>query len=499
MALRTALLMTATVSLLGTGCEVVSVSANLDHCTYNDGDRYCAGLDPTRPYCTQGDDSCNLGGFTGCVADVTPECHAPCGVLPEDECMARGSSGSDTGTASGTDSQTGTESDSDSTSTGLMPCVGNEDCPDAAAPFCEPDSGECVRCDGLGDGDAACAGVDPLIPLCVDGACVECTPQDPLVCDDQLLLCDAATNACVACTAHEQCAAGACDVSEGRCFDPDNVLLVGMGQPYMSITAALDDVGAMMLDPAVLVLHGGASFDETATVSAGTLAIVAADSEQPQWINSSVMAPTLTVTGMQTRVYLHRLRLAQNGNDLGLVLDDGATVDVRRGRIVNNTGGGILAQNGAELTLRNSFVGGDVEVIGVEVTDASASIVYSTISASTFGATPALGCTNPVAVDVRNSIIVTQGGTPPDEISCAGAIVSNSATESGVGPFDIGWFANYNAGDFSLTTMGMPSGADTFVDIAEWQLGDPATDIDGDLRPTTDQTPDYAGADIPPP
>jgi hypothetical protein len=30
-----------------------------------------------------------------------------------------------------------------------------------------------------------------------------------------------------------------------------------------------------------------------------------------------------------------------------------------------------------------------------------------------------------------------------------------------------------------------------------WQTGDPATDIDGDARPTTDGTPDYAGADVP--
>ena len=497
MALRTALLMTATVSLLGTGCEVVSVSANLDHCTYNDGDRYCAGLDPTRPYCTQGDDSCNLGGFTGCVADVTPECHAPCGVLPEDECMAGGSSGSDTGTASGTDSQTGTDSDSDSTSTGPMPCVGNEDCPDAAAPFCEPDSGECVRCDGLDDGDAACAGVDPLIPLCVDGACVECTAQDPLVCDDQLLLCDAETNACVSCTAHEQCAAGACDVSEGRCFDPENVLHVGMGQPYMSITAALDDVGAMMLDPAVLVLHEGASFDETATVSAGTLAIVAADGDQPQWVNTSVMAPTLTVTGMQTRVYLHQLRLAQNGNDIGLVLDDGAWVDARRSQIVQNAGGGVLAQNGAELTLRNCFVGdGNTNSTdAITVNGATLTMLYTTVGAAANTGMPAraLFCDGGGQADVRNSILVSFD--PGPEVECPGLTIADSATEAELGMLSGTWFDNYGAGDFHLT-MSAPIAAAT---AAQWQLGDPTTDIDGDLRPTMDGTPDYAGADIPPP
>jgi hypothetical protein len=32
---------------------------------------------------------------------------------------------------------------------------------------------------------------------------------------------------------------------------------------------------------------------------------------------------------------------------------------------------------------------------------------------------------------------------------------------------------------------------------AIWQTGDPTTDIDGDPRPSTDGSPDIAGADIP--
>jgi hypothetical protein len=104
-----------------------------------------------------------------------------------------------------------------------------------------------------------------------------------------------------------------------------------------------------------------------------------------------------------------------------------------------------------------------------------------------------LRCTTPVAVEIRNSIVVTQGGTPPDELSCGSASVATSATEVDVGNFVIGWFGNYNAGDFSLSG----TGATTFADIAVWEAGDPATDIDGDLRPDVDGSPDYAGADVP--
>jgi hypothetical protein len=49
------------------------------------------------------------------------------------------------------------------------------------------------------------------------------------------------------------------------------------------------------------------------------------------------------------------------------------------------------------------------------------------------------------------------------------------------------------AGDFHLT----PMGAMVFADIAVWQTGDHATDIDGDPRPAVDDAADYAGADVP--
>ena len=486
-------------------CAVSRVEPNDNHCANQDGDAYCGRLFPDRPYCAKGFDECAVGGWFGCVAEVSDECRDPCGMLGGDGCDAMNESSSGT-TGSTTETETGSTGGPTST-TGPGPCVDDEDCPDAAAPFCEPKSGECVRCDGSSDGDAACAGLDPGAPLCVEGACVACTPENPLVCDEQLLLCDGETNACVACTEHAQCEAGACDVFDGRCFDPNNVLHVGMEQPYGSIIAALDDAGAMMLDPVVLVLHEGVDFNETATVSAGVVAFVAAEGEQPQWVNTSVMAPTLTVTGLGTRVYLHDVRLTGNLNDLGLVLDDGAWVDVRRSRIVQNAGGGIRAQNGAELALRNSFVGGDVnDANAMEVNGAAAVVVYSTLGAGTFNAA-ALACTSPIGVEIRNSILVSRGGTPPDEVSCPDASISFSAAEgmimgeqnAMVGMFPGGtpedWFVNFSGGDFGLQNDGIL----LFADVAQWQLGDPTTDIDGDLRPTMDGTPDYAGADIPPP
>src|SRR5690606_13214367 len=106
---------------------------------------------------------------------------------------------------------------------------------------------------------------------------------------------------------------------------------------------------------------------------------------------------------------------------------------------------------------------------------------------------PALGCTNPGSVEVRNSIVVNQGGTPPDELACVGASVLDTATEAEVGSFDIGWFVGFNGGDFHLTA----SGSTAFAGIAQWTAGDPRTDIDGDPRPQADGAEDHAGADVP--
>jgi hypothetical protein len=85
------------------------------------------------------------------------------------------------------------------------------------------------------------------------------------------------------------------------------------------------------------------------------------------------------------------------------------------------------------------------------------------------------------------------------------AWVDRSATETsfaGTGNVAVGelplmtpeaWFVSYGIGDYHLQDDGL----DLFADVAQWQAEDPSTDIDGDLRPNIDGTPDYAGADVP--
>ena len=474
-------------------CTVTTRELNPDHCSNNEGDQYCAENFAGRPLCISGVGDCTMGGRTGCVADLDDACHFPCGALSPASCGDNQGSSSSGGSSTGDGSTSESSTTGSSESTGPVPCTEHAECTDAATPLCEPELGECVACDAFGDGDEACAELDAGSPLCVDGTCVSCTAEDTSVCDAQDLVCDEASGSCERCTEHDQCASGACDVAMGRCFGPLNVLDVGDGQTYATIAAALNEVDTQGFDSAVLVLHAGSDFNESATVSSGTLAFIAAEGESPQWVNTSAMAPTLTVTGATTRVYVQGLRLAQNGNDVGLLADDGAVVDVRQSRVVQNSGGGVVAQAGADVYLENCFVGSLGGVTGVSIQDATANVLYSTISASTFGTTPALSCLAPKSVTIRNSIIVSQGGTPPDEIDCDAANLMSSATESDVSAFNTEWFEDYNLGDYRLTRIG----ASEFDEIAEWQPGDPLTDIDGDARPGTEGAPDYAGADVP--
>lgn len=418
-------------------------------------------------------------------------------------CVIDGGTGTEGETETDGDSTTGFDTESSdssgSTTTGPMPCGGNEDCTNPAAPFCD-DDGVCVDCGGIPLGDEACAGVDPLVPLCVEGDCVGCVDGMTAACDEQLLVCDTGAMACVSCAAHGECASGACDLlgDMPTCFDADNVFDVGSGQMYANVAAALTAVDGMGLERAVLVLHEGADFNETAVVNSAAIAFVAADGQSPQWVYTSMpAAPTLTVSGADTRVYLDGIRLAQNANDLGLSCS-GAAVDVRRSEIVANQGGGLSASTGCALSVENSFVGGDVnDVDAISATGAELSILYTTIGAG-FGTAAALRCDGASTVAVRNSLLVARGSD--DELQCAAA-VTNSAGETlsapnvSLGDMATAWFGaggTFGTGDFHLSGTQPAS----ISDAAQWGPGDPATDIDGDPRPAA-VGPDYAGADVP--
>lgn len=125
--------MLALCSIVGSSaCYVTRIELNQDHCANNEGDEYCARMFADRPVCTTGAEECALGGRFGCVANAEEACREPCGLTSEEDCDGmEGSSSGSSGSESTTGESTGSETGSTGTTTGEMPCFGDEDCEDA--------------------------------------------------------------------------------------------------------------------------------------------------------------------------------------------------------------------------------------------------------------------------------------------------------------------------------------------------------------------------------
>lgn len=506
---------------LGFGCRF----DDTDHCALEDGDDYCGQKygGEARRYCARGNAACQdrfpAEDHDGCV-DARPDdaaCYSPCGdgksAIDDPECegVADGSSssvsasateatteptGGPTTAGSGSMSNSGSETESASSGTTAGGCTLSVECADPASPICADMA--CVPCSS----DDECLAKSADAPACSDtGRCVACTPSNASACTDTTPICNAAINECEGCDFHEQCPDSACRIATGACFDTAEVYDVGAGQTYANIEAAVTDLGEG--GEVVLRIHDGPSYDGAVTIAgAGTAYAFLADDDAmvPQWINSMDASPTLLVED-GAEVYVQSLRFTANtdGAYPGITAD-GATLYLDRTSVVGNDGGGLLFSNDAHGYLRTCIVGGNGAGLGpsrgLTVDASTLEVAYSTIARNDADtADDSLSCLGASTVSVRNSILV---GRDDPSVLCAGATIQDSALDQGfggntnVGPFVAGWFDNAAGNVFTLSAMG---GA-VFGDVAQWVVGDPAVDIDGDPRPT-EPGPDVAGADIP--
>jgi len=515
-------------SVLALGCAPeTTLSPDPTYCGNNDGDAFCAAADPGAPFCVAVADEClEAAGITidhpnGCVAEMpAPECRQSCGVGNDDNCLdpTVGSDESSTGGETENPSTTvdpDTGSSTDEPTTGPSGCMSDEECTDAEAPFCDPD-GNCVACDGMPEPDAACEGADPQAPVCDAGACVQCTEENLAACEGTTPICGVG-NTCEGCTEHAQCPESACHLDgadAGACFDAAEVQMVAS-------TGALETAveGLSADDDAVLVLTGsdysGLSVD---LVAAAEVAILGDGSQTLSGSSSGAFFSS----GGSSLVYLAGVTLAgnvsgdglscsgsavwlddaevRNNAQVGMDVSGGCEAHLRRTVVAVNNGGGVDIAGGG-LYLVNSVVGrnGDdaVSIVGgIAVNGAEVDIRYSTIAdnESTSAGGSSLGCNGAVSGEVRNSILSGAGSS----IDCAGVTFDgNAADESlggsneNVGPFTAGWFANLGSNDFTLTA----SGQSEFMDIAQWEEGDPLFDFEGDAIPT--DVPSFPGYDQP--
>jgi hypothetical protein len=504
---------------LGDACT--STSKNSNHCSYLDGDATCQDRYGTdRPFC--GGDCVDSEGGDGCVEErpTANDCYYPCGndmtVEDDQSCgdtetmtdtlattldtSASDPSGDpttspdDSSSVTNTTMTQGSETDPSETTESGGDCQMSADCVVPGFPVCLDH--DCVACTDTPEPDMACSSKDEAVPVCnPDGECVQCNDGNAAACADMTPVCDAGTSTCVGCTYHEQCSESACRIATGECFDSAEVYDVGSGETYASITAAHADLG----DGAqvVLLLHAGASFDESVVISGANTAyaFLAAD-EVPQWINSTGGASSLVVES-GAEAYAQDVRFTLNA-DFVAATADAASLYFDRVQVLNNSAGSVSLVADANAQIRSSFLGGnfnDVTVLGIS--DSTLDATYITVLGG--GATArAIACSPGGSATIRNSLIVATTNDP--EISCSLAAVTYSATEAdtpGTGNVALddmatNWFVAVN------TNLRLTGNAPAeILSTAQWQTGDPASDIDGTPRPSVDGTADVAGAHLP--
>ena len=490
-----------------TACLESKFIPNPDYCGQHDGDAYCGRVAPETPYCVLSSESCydqyglDVAGF-GCVAEAPVlECRQECGIDNGDGCLETvGEESSSTGGEtedSSTTMEPETDTEDPSTTTGPE-CSETTPCLDETAPFCV--DGECSPCSAVVDvtPDEACTTLDEALPLCIDDACVQCTTESFEACGGTTPLCDGDTNTCVGCSFHEECediGLHACNIATGACFSADaaDVSEVNAGTPG-ALQAAVDGVTAGAEH--TIIVTGSAGVSHNITVDAGkSIAIVSASDDPAVTQNVAGLsgAPTLTVTGAGTTVYLHRLALTLNGDDVGISVGPAGTLYADSTRVAQNTGGGISLATGSFGFIRNCMVagaGGDPGLPAVAAASADVELLFSTLGLAFNNGGPVLECSGG-SVSVRNSIVASDTSMAGTAIQCPGAMVVTSRVESDASADS--WFGDIASADFSLTAAGQTE----FANIAVWEDGDPPFDFEGDDRPATDGAMDYPGADEP--
>jgi hypothetical protein len=385
----------------------------------------------------------------------------------------------------------------ESTTTGPPPACDEPDgtfggdCPDTS-PFCV--SGECVPC-STDNALTVCTRAPELV-CDPSGECVMCSEEETAACEGETPTCDPETHTCVPCTEHSQCGPSACNLFTGECV-PGQVVTVGVGQQHSNLISAVTALGA---GGGTIIVYDGI-YNETLTIGGGAIvAFLANQGDSPNWQRTlGPGAPHLRVTAAST-VFLDGIELRSNSSSVDPALRvDGASLWVDRSVIAENQGVAVSAENAATLVLRNSFLGGtiDLPVLNTELTS-TVDIRYSTLGAG-LGDSTAVLCDGGSLVTVSDSIIISRGDGP--EVVCAALAADHTASNSmlpGSANVEVGaamtmWFAAYNTGDFHLSA----SGEAMFMDIAQWNDGDPSVDIDGMLRSGIRGMSEHAGADLP--
>lgn len=461
------------------------------------------------------------------------------------------SSDSDTTTIEPTTTTETTDpSETDPTTTGTTDPPPDCDAPDgevddqcdASTPYCV--GGSCTDCAGAPDPDAACAGSDAATPVCDtdQGSCVECTVESDALCSGLTPVCDDMSNTCAPCTEHFQCGDTACDIPTGRCFDEDKVIFVDkafedcdnsdgtLDAPYCNLQGAFDHVVNTDLASAWTVFVAPGTYIQGSLITpADSKIALIGDGGKFRVVSSTEEINSGHLQVDASTIFLADAVLDNNANEHGLScmggflwIDDSSmkannrhglyAVDcgthIRRSVItLNDRGGMVLSGEPTLASIENTFITDNgfsqADFGGVQLSNmAHLDLNYSTVVNNLSLAASSFQCLNVGSASIRNSIVV---GLNPPSLDCADITIDNSAVDEGVDlgagnlmatSADINAWLMENNGTYHAVEM--PNNmASPLMDLAVWSDGDPRYDYDLDLRPQTDGSPDWAGADVP--
>jgi hypothetical protein len=238
-------------------------------------------------------------------------------------------------------------------------CLGHGDCKTADRPLCA--GGACVKCES-GGGSLACAGKNDALPICTSGgACAECgESKDCKVEASPICI----RNTCAPCTRDAECKErdddkpGIClHPGEGRCAKDEETIYVenaspcsmagGEGRSAMPFCQPQRALAVVNATRRIIRIRGPqelSSLDISA--SGGPITIIGQD-------EAKITSPASI--GIQIRSgNVHIRGLASVGNQTGIVIAPGATVQLNRVLVEINREGGLLISNGATFDVSNS-------------------------------------------------------------------------------------------------------------------------------------------------
>lgn len=231
-----------------------------------------------------------------------------------------------------------------------------------------------------GDGKDQCTAA---VPLCDEGVCVQCTPDDKSHCMGDTPICGD-DRKCQACNSHEQCNASDVCLPSGACANTTDVAYVSMtgndgactkempcrtlkqalttGKPTIKIGMGLIKDGSVTLiegREVTLLADEGAQLDrdgdgailEIKGKSGSTTRVQIRDLE----IRGSSMGNAIDITtggGTPPTVTLDSVTIHMN-QGLGVAINGGGRLNVYRSRIHDNSGGGIqISSQGMPLSFQ---------------------------------------------------------------------------------------------------------------------------------------------------